>query len=724
MIFVCRGIAPFLAISNKLKSLLSLVLLAFLFSVQLDSYAQTCTNKNRVYANFQDVQLGAGDISNRPNAIDTDPSTASRLQVSSFLSVSSTTQYLEFTTDGTHGGKKLIQTGTPVTIKVTIPSSALALNGTLEIGSFTGLNTISKSAVRTSLYSNSNLGVLSGNGAVEIELVPGQDYNGLYVQLSAAILAIDVKVDVFGAYILEENPNAAECDQAIDVLSGISGTGLLSSLGTVSNIYNAIDVGANHLNTFATISSGLLATNETYLVAIFNKPSQPLDSIKIVYDGGGGLNILSGFNIQPYLGSTAAGGSFTAANVTVKPIAGTTKFELSFPVAVPFDRVRISYGGLLTIGASLNIYDVTRVIPRPITLIDGQFLTSKEICFGSVPTLSIGNVQNCTTYSWYENETSTTPLKIGQIYQPGVLSVGEHVFYVQSKRDNCLSSVSKRVKVTIVVKPLPEVYTTGVTACAGSSIALSVDNPVSGITYNWYNLPSGGALQATGASINTPILNSDITYYVEAVNPITGCISSGRSALLVKINPLAAIGITSRKSQLCVGESYVFSNTITGGKWSSSNPLIASVNSVSGEVRALSGGNVSLRYSVEATSGTCANFVDYNVSVFDLPNLSLHSITEICVGTIAVSLNYDTPVNSPVSYSIHWKSVELATIIDQPLPQGNIPISVPSNISPGTYPGVLTIKNSNGCSSQINFNIKINPKPSAPHALVQTNSQY
>ncbi|RZK16511.1 MAG: hypothetical protein EOO86_14750 [Pedobacter sp.] len=271
---------------------------------------------------------------------------------------------------------------------------------------------------------------------------------------------------------------------------------------------------------------------------------------------------------------------------------------------------------------------------------------------------------------------------------------------------------------------MPEVYTTGVTACAGSSIVLSVDNPVSGITYNWYNLPSSGALQATGASINTPVLNSDITYYVEAVNPITGCISSGRSALLVKINPLAAIGITSGKSQLCVGESYVFSNTITGGKWSSSNPLIASVNSVSGEVRALSGGNVSLRYSVEATSGTCANFADYNVSVFDLPNLNLHSVTEICVGTIAVSLNYVTPVSSPVSYSIHWNSVELATITDQPLPQGSIPISVPSNISPGTYPGVLTIKNSNGCSSQINFNIKINPKPSAPHALVQTNSQY
>jgi hypothetical protein len=65
-----------------------------------------------------------------------------------------------------------------------------------------------------------------------------------------------------------------------------------------------------------------------------------------------------------------------------------------------------------------------------------------------------------------------------------------------------------------------------------------------------------------------------------------------------------------------------------------------------------------------------------------------------------------------------------AAITNQPLPAGNIPLSVPVDAALGTHSGVLTIKNAAGCTTQINFNIKINPKPSAPHVLIQTSSQY
>jgi len=691
-------------------------------------YAQLCTNQSRVYASFQDSQsapagLGSVSISNNAKSVDMDPSTASTLSITNVLGASSITQYLEFSTDGTHNGKRLLPATTPVIIKVSIPSSFLAVAATIEIGTFVDLNTATKVATRTSLYSASTIGLLNGAGAIEIPLTPTQAYNGVYVKFSAPVISVGASAEIYGAYILESNPSDIECDKGIDVLTGVNGAGLLNATASVSNPYAAIDADPAY-TTYATINTGLQAANEAYLTAIFAKESQPLDSIKVVYDGGGGLSLFSGFTIQPYLGDAIAGGAFNNGNVTIKGIPNTTKFEVSFPVSTVFDRVKISWGGLLAIGTELHIYNVTKVIPKPIPLIDGQQLYNANVCSDHATTLSISNLQDCTTYKWYADKTTTTPLFTGNTYNLGILPVGDYVYYVESRRNNCISSISERVKVTLKVNPLPTVSATNVISCSGSAVNLSVDNPLAGITYNWYDAATGGNLKYTGNNYTTPVLTANATYYIEAVNQTTGCVSANRAALAIQVKPIAVIGSTNGINKICIGSATTLSNLNAGGSWLSANPLIATVNANTGEVTGLAAGSTVIRYTIPDGPAICSNFTDFNLTVASPPNLTLGPVPEICSGFTSSSLSYSNPVNSPVTYSISWGTAGFTSINNQALPLGNIPFTVPFDAATGTHSGILTIKNADGCSTQLNFTIKINPKPPAPHVLVPITSQY
>ena len=129
--------------------------------------------------------------------------------------------------------------------------------------------------------------------------------------------------------------------------------------------------------------------------------------------------------------------------------------------------------------------------------------------------------------------------------------------------------------------------------------------------------------------------------------------------------------------------------------------------------------------TITATARGCEEKkTDFIVVISGLPGLTLGTEPEICQGFTASSLSYTNPVNNPVTYSINWNTAGFDPVISQTLPVGSIPFNIPVNAPAGMHTGILTLKNAAGCSAQINFNIKINPKPSAPHVLVQTTSQY
>lgn len=240
-----------------------------------------------------------------------------------------------------------------------------------------------------------------------------------------------------------------------------------------------------------------------------------------------------------------------------------------------------------------------------------------------------------------------------------------------------------------------------------------------GITYNY--LSSTKKLTISGTPITAGPAKT-YTVYNTAGNPltITGTITVNGNVSAPVFNG----GLTDKR---CVGagnDAYVATATNATAIVYSILPLAAGIiDANSGKVtwdNAFTG-----TATITATAKGCLEKkTDFPVTVSALPNLTLGDAPEICQGFTTSSLSYSNPLNNPTLYSIIWNTSGFDPVIDQPLPAGNIPLNIPVHAALGSHSGVLTIKNAAGCSTQINFNIKINPKPSAPHVSVQTNSQY
>jgi large repetitive protein len=96
--------------------------------------------------------------------------------------------------------------------------------------------------------------------------------------------------------------------------------------------------------------------------------------------------------------------------------------------------------------------------------------------------------------------------------------------------------------------PLPAAN--GATLCANNSTTLNVISPASGVTYSWFNVPSGGSALATGTSFTTPSLTSTTTYYLQATN---SCTSTPRLAVVVNVTPVPANPTVNTTATLCSG---------------------------------------------------------------------------------------------------------------------------------------------------------------------------
>jgi len=709
-------------------------------------YAQ-CENTARTYANFQGSYidgfgiLGAnlyGSISDAPNAVNGQVKDASTLSVPiGVLGLTgSATQFLEFTTDGTNANKRTIAANTPVTVKLALPKELLGLLSSFEIGSFTNLNAVAGNkpligygndpgydATRVPIYTSANIaGVIGGGGEVEITVTPTQAFNGIYVKIAGAVVSTALSMKIFHAYIMELSTGSINCDEAIDVLSGVKPTalgGIANLTGTVTDPFNAIDADPN---SFALIDVGASILNQVYLTTVFNKPSQPADSVTIILENPGGgllnLSLLTGFTIQPYLNGVKAGPAFdnTGTFLDLKLFPGSSsRYSLTFPVTNVYDRLEITMGGLTGAFSRLRVYDIKRKLAKPRTLVDPSTTDEKTICEGGSATFSVQNAQDCTEYKWFDAETGGNLVATGLTFTPpSTLPAGDYNYYVQASRTYCVTAVSERLRVKLKVNPLPTLAVPGATICSGSSTTLSVTNPDANFTYNWYSLSSGGTPFNVGTTYTTPLLTATTLYYVEAVNIATRCKNAGGAqSVEVKVKQYAPVGPINGVATLCAGTSATFTDAYPNGVWSTSDATIATIDA-SGKVTAVAAGAAVISYTVADDATYCGKKVDFNLNVNPQPDLILEPDPDICEGLTTTKITYINPVFDPITYSISWTNGLLPAVSDQPLPANEITITIPSTTPVAVYQGVLTIKNANGCERAIPFNFRVKLVPHKP----------
>ena len=156
------------------------------------------------------------------------------------------------------------------------------------------------------------------------------------------------------------------------------------------------------------------------------------------------------------------------------------------------------------------------------------------ICPGSFANLQVQPVTTGFNYSWYSTSTGGTAIANGPTYNTPALSTNQ-TYYVEAISNNgCLSAVRSQVQVNIDPPPAAPVVISPINICPATPANLQVENPQTGITYQWYSSP-GGSVVGTGVTYTTNTLATATTYYVTAANT-TGC-KSGTASIQVDLWP-------------------------------------------------------------------------------------------------------------------------------------------------------------------------------------------
>lgn len=181
-----------------------------------------------------------------------------------------------------------------------------------------------------------------------------------------------------------------------------------------------------------------------------------------------------------------------------------------------------------------------------------SFAVTEPVCTsqnsGSVNT-TITGLSEVAQYSWNPSGQTT----------PNLANAGPGIYTLTITQGTC--QYSQQVTLNAPALPAaPAVRDTSI--CRGGSATLSVQSPVAGVTYEWYDAATGGNLLGSGTSYSTAAnLTSDMFYYVEAVN---GVCRSTRTLVRVIITLISDAIITN--ATVCNGSTATLNvtNAIAG----------------------------------------------------------------------------------------------------------------------------------------------------------------
>jgi uncharacterized protein YjdB len=236
------------------------------------------------------------------------------------------------------------------------------------------------------------------------------------------------------------------------------------------------------------------------------------------------------------------------------------------------------------------------------------------------------------------------------------------------------------VSVNVVVNPNPSSITGVLTICVGQTTSLTATAPPGTIGVWSSSNPGVGTISTTGVVNGLAAGVTTITFSI----PGSGCFS----VVNVTVNPTPGpIACPSTSGcAVCVGNSITLTDPTPGGVWSSSNPAIATINSVTGVLTGVSPGAVTITYTLP---GGCS------VTVTIIVNPNPAPIT----GTLTVCVGSTTGLNCITPGGI-WSSSNNAV--------GTISTSgVVTGISAGVT--TITYALSTGCFSVVN--VTVNPTP-------------
>ena len=535
-------------------------------------------------------------------------------------------------------------------------------------------------------------------------------------------------------YVEAESPNgscvsAARVPVTVNVQPAALGGCLEgSSQITTQNGICLLCSSSNHNNsvdgnpaTAARLTVGVGVLNSVQQTIQFTNPGKAGDVIDVELQLPGGLAdvaVLGGvITLATYNGATYNNDRKAINNnlVNLQLLSGT-RFRASVVAGANFDRVEIRLGGLANVLTSLDIYQASYRYKAPVITGPSTVSGVTTICSGQTTTLT-ATLAVGETINWYNAASGGTSLASTATFTTPALTATT-TYYIEVTRNGCVNSERSAVQVLITNPVLPaSVDAVPLNLCSGESTTLTVQAPVAGTTYNWYDSATGGNLVFTGTSFTTPALTVSTDYYVEAV--IGDCTTPTRFPVTVNVSPIPAVPtvasatviiqsgqtVTLAVANPVSGVSYTWYSVSTGG-----TALID--DSATYTTQALTANQT---FYVEATNiGTnCNNTLRGAVNVIVIANAStcLQAGTQVTTfnGVVCLSCT-ETNANNSVdgditTYTQLSLPIGIGSYLEQQLifanagqkgdiidvdlevPGGLLDISLLSNITLATYNG-------------------------------------
>ncbi len=387
-----------------------------------------------------------------------------------------------------------------------------------------------------------------------------------------------------------------------ETVSGGAWTSGSTAVATVnaSGVVTAVSGGTTTISyTVATACSTAVATT-SFLV-------NPLPNAGSI-SGSGSICVGANTTLTP----SVSGGSWSTSDATVASVnaSGTV-------TGVGGGSATISYSVTNSCGTANATFAITVGTGPSAGTISG----ASSICTGTASSYT----ETVSGGTWSSSNPS-----VASVSSTGTVSAfsAGSVTLSYSVSASCGSSVAT-LPITVLLTPSTVAAISGPSSlCVGTSGTYS--DATTGGTWSSSNTSVATINSSTGIANGTGAGSAVITY------SITNTCGSAQATTSVTVSPLATSGTITGTTTFCAGTSNTFTETVSGGTWSSSNTAVATV-SPSGVVTGVSGGSATISYSI---SGSCGSaFAVAPVTILPAPDAgTISGASAVCVGsTIALT---------------------------------------------------------------------------------------
>ena len=398
-----------------------------------------------------------------------------------------------------------------------------------------------------------------------------------------------------------------------------------------------------------------------------------------------------------------------------------------------------------------------------------------SVCDAADITLSVSNYVSGATYTWTNDDADINSITTNSNSESpnsktisGASNTHDVEFEVSVTYNGC--TVTSTVSQTVTLNGLPAAPTivgesgaiSGHQICAGSTIELSINSPVSGVTYNWYRLNKSssqtnitsytGNYVGSGTTYNAPTLtNGGYNYYAEAVSS-SGCESNLSTYFQVNDLYLSQVqlkwnAVSGTIAYICGDQGNTFDLEITNfTDYPSSTSFVLfddqgnGMDTITPSTSTAAVFNVANAgaYKVKALKNNClsTNFSStHEVRTISMPKAILSaSSTELCEngGTVIVSLsnvgnyafaNYNRYDAIDISFLGISSGSEQSAITDGPFTALNMLWQTGETFRDKQYIVEVVSEFSPTCTTGDTISVRVLRSPSSPIIKNEYNTQ-